>query len=239
MIGYNNLFAKTTDGKMIRLSLNEHGFIRNFMLIETAEAKRFAGFTLIKKDLDLVLESIEQMASYEYKLIVQQSLMFFSIVTYAKCFTQNEGARPSLNFDDVFKGAEQKLIGEHERIMNLRNGYIAHAGNEFDRCNIVGTVVASGWVNLGIDINCQLSHVVTMTPKLEEFKNLCLYIQEAVKKKSDKAFQRVTENTSNLEDDEINNLLYKIDRDELYKMVESVEPTVSGSIGYDFAKTQL
>ena len=239
MINYNNLFAKIDKGKMIRLSLNEHEFIRDFMLIETPEAKRFAGFLSMNKDLDLVLDSINQMTSYEHSLIIQQSLMFFAIVTYAKCFTSNDGTRPSLDFNNIFRDADQSLKNEHNRIINLRNGYIAHAGDEFDHCHIVGTVVASGSTTLGIDINCQLSHVVTMTPKLNDFKDLCLHVQKEIKLKSDKAFQKVFENTGNLEDSEIENLTYKFDKDELYAMVESEDATPSGSVRYGFVKTKI
>ena len=239
MISYSNLFVKANNGKWIRLSLNEHELIRPFMLIDTPEAKRFAGFILMNKDIDLVLEAIDQMANYENSLIIQQSLMFFAVVTYAKCFTTNDGSRPSLDVNYIFKESDQVLKEEHDRIINLRNSYVAHAGNEFDHCTVVGTIVASGNTAIGIDINCQLAHAVNMPFKLDDFKNLCLHLKKEIKLKCDKVFGKVMENTSNLEAVEIQKQLFDFDSNEVYKMVESDEASPAGSKRYDFIKTKL
>lgn len=239
MINYNNLFIKNDKGIMIRLSVNEEGLIRAFMFINTPEAKRFAGFTLMNKDIDLVLDAIEQMGNYNNSLIIQQSVMFFAVATYCKCFTKNNGTRPSLDYNDIFKDCDQVLKDEHHKIVNLRNGYVAHAGDEFDHCMVVGTLVTSGDTAVAVDINCQLSHAVTMPPNLNNFKDLCFYLKKQIKVKADKVSEKVMENTTNLEAEEIEKLLYQFDENEVYKMVESAEASPMGSVRYDFIKTKI
>lgn len=239
MINYNNLFVKANNGKWIRLSLNEHKFIRPFMFIDTPEAKRFAGFALMNKDIDLVLEAIDEMGNYDNSLIIQQSLMFFAIVTYAKCFTTNNGTRPSLDFNNIFKEAQQSLKEEHAQIINLRNGYVAHAGDEFDHCTVIGTIIATGDRATGIDVNCQLSHAVNMPLKLDDFRNLCLFLKNGIKLKSDKVFHKVMDDTSNLEAAEIKKRLFDFDSNEVYKMVQSKETLQSAFKRYNFVKTKI
>lgn len=213
-IDYVNLFAKLADGRMIRLSLNEHKRIRKFVLLDTAEAKRFAGLSLMNKDIDLLLEAIDEMKNLTHSPIIQQSLMFFAVITYGKLFTSNESGRPKLDFNDIFRHASESLKEEHVRITHMRNGYIAHAGSDFDQGHVVGTVVGG----IGFDLHCQMSHVMTITPTLDAFTSLCLYVQAEVKKKTEKALQKVQAYLSNLNENEIENLLDQIQIMSLYSM---------------------
>ncbi|WPV01650.1 hypothetical protein SNE26_07670 [Mucilaginibacter sp. cycad4] len=190
---------------------------------------------MMNKDIDLLLESIKEMEDLGHSSIIQQSLMFFSVITYAKLYASNEGGRSKLDYNDVFKSAPQSLKDEHARMIDLRNGYIAHAGSDFDLGHVVGTVVGT----IGIDLHCQMSHVMTMTPNLEDFRSLCLYVQEQVKKKIEKASARVQAYLSNLKREEIANLLARIEIQGYYSMEAPEGENLLAFKPYNFIETTL
>jgi len=220
MIQYSNLFTKTEKQEYIRLALDQHGNARQFILLETPEAKRYAGFTMMVRDIDLVLQAINQVSDSKHPIIIQQSLFFFAVVTYAKSFASNESNRPKLEPGDIFKNADASLKDEHDHIMRLRNGYVAHAGAELDRCLVVGTVVDISFA-IGFDVGCQLSQPINMTPKLADFQKLCEFVKSAVAIKVERSLNQVMEYATKLEEEEFEKVVRTPVKDNLYKLVKS------------------
>ena len=239
MIKYDNVFIKVDNDTYLRLSLDEYGIARKFIIIDTPEAKRFAGFMMMSRDIDLVIEAINQLEDPKQPIIVQQSLLFFVIIAYSKCFTINNGNRPSLNFTDIFKDTHNHFVNEHNKIMNMRNGYVAHAGSGFDKCIITGTIVESRGTIIGIDVNSQFTYAVNIPTKLSDFKDLCLFLKDKIKIKSDKVWNKITDHTSNLTGSDLVKIMIKPNISELYRMAETGEPSPDGSKHYDFIKLEI
>jgi len=109
------------------------GKICKYFLLEDPISKRTAAYISMKRDLHECLESIEYLKSINHVQQIPQhvkrSLLFSSIVLYARCFTSGEGRGTSLNKRDVFKGIRNTHLAFHEQTMELRNRHLAHAGN--------------------------------------------------------------------------------------------------------------
>ncbi|MFZ1791246.1 MAG: hypothetical protein WAT92_23165 [Saprospiraceae bacterium] len=110
----------------------ENKFCRYYVL-EDKISKQISAYISIKKDLLECLESFEYLKSIillpQIPQNVKTSLLFAAIILYAKCFTSGEGRGTSIQKDEVFKKAKPKLSDFHSQTMDLRNKYLAHAGN--------------------------------------------------------------------------------------------------------------
>lgn len=104
-----------------------------YVILDSRLSKQLAAYTSMFKDLNECLHSISYLKSILYskkvEQVVTQSLLFASIVKYAKCFTSGEGRGTSLNSKNVFKKELLKHKEFHNEVMHIRNQYLAHAGN--------------------------------------------------------------------------------------------------------------
>lgn len=100
-----------------------------FTVLKSKLAKRFSALGLIKKDLDLVKENLRLLQEGVDNKIIKQSLSFFAVVTYAKCFAQAEGRGVKLDITAI-KDIPDAVREEHERLLKQRNQYVAHGGGE-------------------------------------------------------------------------------------------------------------
>jgi len=233
MTDKDNLHIKIESEGFIRASLDQNGKPRKFIIIKTPESKRFESYVMINRDLDLVIEAIGDLKLIN-KPIIQQSLLFFSIVTYAKTFTSNNGTRSTLNFDDIFKGATEEVKNEHNRIMDLRNGYVAHAGSLYDNCLTIGTIFELNNTIIGIDVNSKLTHAVNMPPKLNDFALLCSYVKDKVLIKVSKSQKKLFDYVSNLEGNELFGMIIMPTEANMYTMIEVENNSSSGYKKYSY-----
>jgi len=107
-----------------------NGKSASLVVLKSKLAKQYAGFRLIKKDLLIVkkaLESLKLTAFDGNSTIVKQSLSFYAVINYAKCFTQSDGRGTRLKEPDALIYADQDQKNMHETIMRLRNKYVAHS----------------------------------------------------------------------------------------------------------------
>ena len=111
---------------------NREGVLLPYYLISTPKAKRYAGLRLILKDLNLVKSAISELQDLKNKEssnISKRALSFYAVVTYAKCYTEANGGRGvQLNSSDTLKSCTSDLKLLHEKLMAIRNKYVAHAG---------------------------------------------------------------------------------------------------------------
>ena len=173
-------YIKLENGAFLRISIDEKGNPRRFIEFKTQHAKQYAAYILINKDLDLIIEALSQLKSGKNIPIINQSLSFFSIITYSKCFTANTGRGTSLNFNEVFKIADEELRAEHNRILNLRNDYVAHAGSDFEKCAVTGTIFMEEG---GMHLEGNLSYVTNIGGNTDTFFKLCEYVKIHVESK--------------------------------------------------------
>lgn len=137
--------------------------------IDTKIAKQYSGYSLIEKDLRDILLMIEEYKkiSIDEKLssngILQKALIKAIIITYGKCFAETNG-RIKLEKSKIF--TREKDVEEHEKIMNVRHEYIAHAGSSgFEHCKCVllfpsETKYAKGHL-IEVNMAAELSQVIT------------------------------------------------------------------------------
>ncbi|HVS90611.1 MAG TPA: hypothetical protein VHE59_01170 [Mucilaginibacter sp.] len=153
--------------------------------LDSKLARRFAGFGLIKKDLDQVKEALQCLAAGVNSKIIKQSLSFYAVVTYAKCFSDAEGRGVKLDVKDALIYASKDAITEHYRLIEQRNNYVAHAGDKgYEENAVVVSVdpeeafVTPVYPNIVylIDIDSQLNNFFYLVQALEQ------YITENMKK---------------------------------------------------------
>jgi len=90
-------------------------------------AKKSVSYMLIREDLLFIKEACTRLiackkAEQQDKLLIT-ALWQSIIVTYGKCFTENEGGFSKLT-SDIIKSDE--FHNTHERLMDLRHSFIAH-----------------------------------------------------------------------------------------------------------------
>lgn len=115
------------------------------LLYRSKGAEALAGYSLIQKDLkfckNILTTAIDLCGgnlSSKDSLYVRESIdmnadllkaMTISfIITYGKCYTQANGRKITLNHKDIFKN-ESTLRIIHDNLIDIRNNYVAHAGN--------------------------------------------------------------------------------------------------------------
>ncbi len=102
------------------------------ILLQTKLAQKLCGYILIKKDVnDTILFIEEHNKLYQTSgdvgsNIILKGLTRAIVITYGKCFTQADGRKTWLN-SDVIKSKNN--LSTHELLIEMRNQYIAHAGN--------------------------------------------------------------------------------------------------------------
>lgn len=115
----------------IRADLDDKGVPKLIYHIDTPKAKKYSGFRLILKDLLTVKEIIATLRPEQFNGVsstVKQSLSFYAIITYGKCFAEASGRGTQLNKTDALKYATKEQSDEHIRIIDQRNNYVAHGG---------------------------------------------------------------------------------------------------------------
>ncbi len=98
-----------------------------YLFADTHLAKRLSGLTQIMHDLAHAKELIELIESTENQN-VSYSLWMSAVITYGKCFATAKGRRIKLEKLHVEK-FDPEALDFHSAIIDLRNEYFAHAGN--------------------------------------------------------------------------------------------------------------
>lgn len=117
----------------INLYETKAGELCRYFILEEPVSKQQAAYISMKRDLTECKDSIEYLKAINHiqqiPQVVKTSLLFASIVLYAKCFTSGEGRGTSLQKDAIFQGVKAEHLDFHNKTMELRNKYLAHAGD--------------------------------------------------------------------------------------------------------------
>ena len=106
-----------------------------YYVLDSPKSKQWIGNMSIKLDLEYVLsllrllkrDSLDSMSEEENELF-EKSIWISCVITYCKCFTSaSKGRLVQLDKKHLFKNSSN-LLSFHEEIMEMRNNYVAHAG---------------------------------------------------------------------------------------------------------------
>lgn len=171
-------------------------------ILQSPTSKNFAGLRLILKDLKTVLRIIQELKSMSLSSgsIVKQSLSFYSVVTYGKCFAQADGRGVKLDSKEILKLAPIELISEHKRIIDQRNNYVAHGGLKGYEHNPVVAILSPDLENkkiLGIQDN--MMSLVDIDSQLLNFENLTNFLIDKLELKITKQYRNIKNELDNVD----------------------------------------
>lgn len=113
----------------VRVCMDENNNILPIAIIKSPLADQYSGYGLIEKDISLCINTLNMLMSLDLPghEIIHQSLWFFFIITYGKCFSKAEGRKIKLDKNSLQHYSEEERKA-HEEIIELRNKYVSHSG---------------------------------------------------------------------------------------------------------------
>ncbi|GJM17206.1 MAG: hypothetical protein DHS20C13_25330 [Thermodesulfobacteriota bacterium] len=116
----------------VNIPTTEDGIPCWYYLLEGPIFKQAGAYAAIKRDLndcknavDLLIKDINDPHFLD---IIKTSLSFATIIKYSRCFNTGKGRGTSLNSAQLFRGLDPMHLDFHKEIMEIRNKYLAHAG---------------------------------------------------------------------------------------------------------------
>jgi hypothetical protein len=177
----------------VRVVADEEQRILPLVVLKTQLARNFSAYGLIKKDLGVVKDTLTLLEAGVENKTIKQSLSFFAVVTYAKCYAKAGGRGVSLNIDAI-KDLPKEVKDEHERLILQRNQYIAHGGGE-------------GWEQNAIAVSLDMDHKIhkeiypniiflnDIDSQLKNFRLLVTFVDDYVTGQLKKSFAKLREET--------------------------------------------
>lgn len=138
------MFVKLKKGDQI-IAKSNHKTIK----IDSPKAKKFKGLKSILRDINFIEYSIKRFIinpSNEYEHFIAL------IITYRKCFSDSKGRHAKLEKQRDLKGADQKSLDLHERIIEIGNKHIAHAEATLYDQNITVLILDKEQKAIGIEV---------------------------------------------------------------------------------------
>ncbi len=149
------IFYDEEEDLMLNVYEHKDGGICPYFILKGKVFKQAAAYISMKKDLYECVVSIKYLMSINDNAnipqIAKSSLLFSSIMKYAKCFTSGEGRGTSLNFNAIFKGDGQEHFDFHNQTMDLRHSYLAHAGNSAHESRALMAILSPDYDNKTIE----------------------------------------------------------------------------------------
>lgn len=181
------------------------------------KAKRFSALGLMIKDIGLVRDALMLLKSGIDNQTIKQSLSFFAIVTYAKCFTEAHGRGTQLQEKDALNGSSETVREEHIRVMEQRHNYVAHGGLKgYEENAIVATLDPESSEIITIQPN--IIYLVDIDSQLDNFLLLIDVVDKYLHEAISRTFQSLKDES------------YKRGFDELIK--EAIHPDVDNSVRF-------
>jgi len=191
----------------IRVDLDDKGLPNLVYPLNTPMAKKYSGFRLILKDLKNVKEAINELGEVKFNgrsSIVKQSLSFYSVITYGKCFAEAKGRGTQLNQADALKYATPEQSLEHTKIIDQRNNYVAHSGHKaYEHNPIVMAFSRDPSAKGQYKIHDNIMGLVDIDSQLKTFEGLVDAIIKYVKEKCSLILEKVQNEVAGLDIEEI------------------------------------
>ena len=160
-------------------------------------SKKLASWILIREDLLFAKSCSTELLTAKGKddadrnTTIEASLWYSLIITYGKCFTENQSGRSRLEEGDCFNNQENfKQI--HENIMDLRHGFIAHRGDTENEQAIVYMKIPKT-EPIAERVEYKISSAKSFSPSVDKiheyiilFDFLLNIVQDKIQKQADK-----------------------------------------------------
>ena len=184
----NCLGFKVADGQAFRVAMTGDERLEH-AIFENNYSRQFAGYRLVGKDLGLIKEALIEFTRLEssFNDIIRQSLTFFIIITYGKCFSKADERNVSLD-KGALKDCNDQEKGLHREIMELRNQYVAHGGSSNFESNSVVLIKVPEGRDYGFRAHDNPVFMFSFKPKLQLYLSLIEKLTMYVEQKTDKAF---------------------------------------------------
>lgn len=112
-----------------------------------------------------------------------------AVIRYARCFST--GVRPKI--DSVLANLPEDLAAFHQYLVALRNRFVAHSVNPYERNNLTVSVPEQpppGWKPTAVGYSHQRRASLAL-PEVEALRELALAVDEEVEKLMEKALPEV------------------------------------------------
>lgn len=170
---------------------NKDGKQCPYFFADTPLARRLSGLTQIMHDLGHAKE-LMSLADTVDDSNLAYSLWMSAVVTYGKCFASAEGRKIKLELEHVTR-FNPEAIDYHNALLDQRNTYFAHAGqNEYEQAN-VGVILAPEdeerkvlWVN-----HLMVKKSGISSDEIKMFNALCEGLYDIVEKIVEPVHERV------------------------------------------------
>ncbi len=170
-------------------------------IIKSHKAKQYSDWKFLSKDIDTAFQCVQKIKTLpedEYALI-EQSLSFYAVVTYGKCFTKAEKRR-SLELRKALKYCDDNLKDLHSIIMDLRHKYVAHGEVGLYEINPVSM---NWWIDADTDeVNYTLSDNLTYRTSIrtlcDDFATLLLKVNQYIEEGLNKAWIGLNDEVASL-----------------------------------------
>lgn len=157
-------------------------------------AKPLASFHSMREDLRLCQSAVDKLMSSNDDGVVKASLWHTIIILYGKCFTDASSSGMSrLVANQCFSEGQQDLRQTHDKLMELRNNFVAHRGSTDNEFFLVYLTLN----HISLERQVQIKSVKRLMPdhnELIEYKNLITHLISVVEGKFERAANKVWKN---------------------------------------------
>lgn len=177
------------------------------LLVPTSMSKQITSYMLIREDLlfvktnaQLLLDSKKKRPRNEH---TEETLWYSLIILYGRCFSNaTKGQKVKLDKEDFFNINDEILLITHNKIIEIRNNFIAHRGDNENEIPIVYVKIPQGEIPEEYNVEFEIvstRYVTESSLFLEQIIDLVDFIIPKVKTKIDKCGERLKKGIFNLD----------------------------------------
>lgn len=177
------------------------------LLVPSSMSKQITSYMLIRADLlfvktnaQLLLDSKKKRPRNEH---TEETLWYSLIILYGRCFSNaTKGQKVKLDKEDFFNINDEILLITHNKIIEIRNNFIAHRGDNENEIPIVYVKIPRGEIPEEYNVEFEIvstRYVTESSLFLEQIIDLVDFLIPKVKTKIDKCGERLKKGIFNLD----------------------------------------
>lgn len=177
------------------------------LLVPSSMSKQITSYMLIREDLLFVKTNAQSLLDSKKKMRrnehTEETLWYSLIILYGRCFSNaTKGQKVKLDKEDFFNISDEVLLITHNKIIDIRNNFIAHRGDNENEIPIVYVKIPRGEIpeeyNMEFEI-VSTRYVTESSRFLEQIIDLVDFLIPKVNSKIDKCGERVKKGIFNLD----------------------------------------
>jgi len=194
-----NKKKQTLNEQLLRSINVEHPNTDNY-LVPDEIAKKAKSLMSIKSDLGDAHAALTDLSVMHLmrngEEIIMTALWKSAIITYGKCFSNSDDGQSKLEVRDSFREHEY-FIPIHNSLINFRNGYIAHRGdNEFEDTVMFMKIDRNNPEEITYALK-SLRAGTSSFPNLVDYLNVIEHLQQYVESRIQKQIQKIHDHLHN------------------------------------------